>query len=282
MATYNWATVLPYSIGSVIDQTFTDFELLVIGDGCTDESEAVVDAISDERVRWHNLAENVGHQSAANNEGLRQARASISAYIGHDDVWLPHHLELLLASIDGGADVVFSNALLPGIDGTFRLRPTPNASWPPGTWVPPTTMMHRTTLAQTVGGWRMPNETGSIDPEADLLQRMVSVVGSPVWIPRLTAVKLSAAKRENVYRDRPFHEQAAWLERIRAAHDPEAELLALSEPSEMERVRRSRSRARRVLRVVRRRVRRARRGPKRTAEERWRKNRRFKGLEESG
>jgi len=36
MATYNWATVLPYSIGSVLDQTFTDFELLVIGDGCTD------------------------------------------------------------------------------------------------------------------------------------------------------------------------------------------------------------------------------------------------------
>src|ERR1041384_1641145 len=39
---YNWSTVLPYSIGSVLDQTFTDFELLVIGDGCTDDSEAVV------------------------------------------------------------------------------------------------------------------------------------------------------------------------------------------------------------------------------------------------
>ncbi|HYC91914.1 MAG TPA: glycosyltransferase [Thermoanaerobaculia bacterium] len=34
MATYNWSTVLPYSIGSVLAQTFTDFELLVIGDGC--------------------------------------------------------------------------------------------------------------------------------------------------------------------------------------------------------------------------------------------------------
>jgi hypothetical protein len=143
-------------------------------------------------------------------------------------------------------------------------------------------MMHRTTLAQTVGGWRMPHETGALDPEADLLQRMVSVVGAPTWLPRLTAVKLSAAKRENVYRDRPFHEQAAWLERIRGADDAEADLLALAEPSERERVRRSRSRARRLLRVVRRRVRRARRGPERTAEDRWRDNRRFKGVEESG
>ncbi|HXY92105.1 MAG TPA: glycosyltransferase, partial [Acidimicrobiia bacterium] len=63
IATYNWAPVLPYAIGSVLDQTFQDFELLVIGDACTDESEAVVTSIPDPRVRWLNLARNTGHQS---------------------------------------------------------------------------------------------------------------------------------------------------------------------------------------------------------------------------
>ena len=52
--TYNWATVLPYSIASALGQTFGDFELLVIGDGCTDESEDVVRGIGDERVQWIN------------------------------------------------------------------------------------------------------------------------------------------------------------------------------------------------------------------------------------
>ena len=33
--TYNWSTVLPYSIGSVLRQSFTDFEVFVVGDGCT-------------------------------------------------------------------------------------------------------------------------------------------------------------------------------------------------------------------------------------------------------
>src|SRR5947207_7975428 len=74
MATYNWSSVLPYSIGSALRQSFTDFELLVVGDGCTDDSEQVVTAIGDPRVRWINLSSNSGHQSAPNNEGLRQAR----------------------------------------------------------------------------------------------------------------------------------------------------------------------------------------------------------------
>src|SRR5215210_8057805 len=92
IATYNWSTVLPYSIGSVLDQTFTDFELLVVGDGCTDDSERVVAEIRDPRVRWIDIAP-TGHQSGPNNEGLRQARGELIAYLGHDDLWMPHHLE---------------------------------------------------------------------------------------------------------------------------------------------------------------------------------------------
>ena len=97
IATYNWATVLPYSIGSVLGQTFTDFELLVIGDGCTDESEAVVTAIADPRVQWTNLPTNSGHQAVPNNDGLRRARGEVVAHLGHDDLWLPRHLEHLVA-----------------------------------------------------------------------------------------------------------------------------------------------------------------------------------------
>lgn len=94
ISTYNWSTVLPFAIGSVLRQTFIDFEVLVVGVGCTDDSQAVVESIQDERVRWINLQSNSGHQSEPNNEGLKQARGELIAYLGHDDLWLqPHHLK---------------------------------------------------------------------------------------------------------------------------------------------------------------------------------------------
>ena len=112
-ATYNWSEVLRFSIASVLRQTFGDFEILVVGDGCTDDSEEVVRSFKDPRVRWLNLPQNTQHQSGPNNEGLRQARGEIIAYLGHDDLWLPHHLESHVAELDtSGADIAYSLALL--------------------------------------------------------------------------------------------------------------------------------------------------------------------------
>jgi glycosyltransferase involved in cell wall biosynthesis len=111
IATYNWSSVLPYSIGSVLRQTYSDLELLVVGDACTDDSAEVVQrmADTDERVRWINLATNAGEQSGPNNEGLRQARGELIAYLGHDDLWLPHHLSCLVEAMDAGADLAYTS-----------------------------------------------------------------------------------------------------------------------------------------------------------------------------
>src|SRR5262245_44785120 len=105
LSTYNWSAVLPFSIQSVLNQTFTDFELLVVGDGCTDDSEAVVTRYADSRVRWINLSRNMGGQFGPNNEGLRQARGEFVAYLGHDDIWSRYHLENLTTFCRGREEV---------------------------------------------------------------------------------------------------------------------------------------------------------------------------------
>ena len=88
-ATYNWSSVLRYAIQSVLWQSLQDFEMLIIGDGCTDDSAEVVASFHDERLLWHNLPHNSGSQSVPNNLGLEMARAPFVAYLGHDDLWSP-------------------------------------------------------------------------------------------------------------------------------------------------------------------------------------------------
>jgi len=225
IATYNRSEVLPFAIGSVLDQTFEDFELLVVGDGCTDDSGQVVESIGDPRLRWINLPSNSGHQSAANNEGLRQARGDIIAYLGHDDLWLPHHLGCLVAAIEDGADLAFGVTRMvdpPGRDGAEFLPAVPYRS---GRSLAPSSVAHRRSLVERLGGWPDYRTLGG-DPETALWQRFHEAGCRLVPVPRLVTVKFPARWRRNVYRERPWHEQARWLERIRQEEHFEAVELA--------------------------------------------------------
>jgi glycosyltransferase involved in cell wall biosynthesis len=221
ISTYNWSSVLPYSIGSVLGQSFTDFELLVVGDGCTDDSELVVAGINDPRLRWIGLPANSGHQSTPNNEGLRQARGQLIAYLGHDDLWLPHHLQGLVAEIDRGADLAFAMAELVGPESAFfDIAPLAEA-YIPGLSIPPSLLMHRRSVVHKVGGWRDYRQL-TIDPEADLCRRIHDAGFRIGFLPRLTTIKFPAAWRRDAYGRREAKEQRIWFERIAREQDLES------------------------------------------------------------
>ena len=211
--TYNWSAVLPYSIGSVLRQTLADFELLVIGDGCTDDSETVVRAVGDPRIRWINLPTNMGNQAGPNNEGLRLARGEFIAYLGHDDLWLPHHLSSLTGCMGQGADLAYGVTLTVGPEGSFVVPAPPLSVYWPGAWIAPTAIVHRRRVTEHVGGWSDYREL-RCDPETDLWHRAYEGGYRFAFVHRLTSVKFPAAWRRDVYKHRPHHEQAAWLERI--------------------------------------------------------------------
>ena len=234
IATYNWSEVLPFSIGSVQRQTRADWELLVIGDGCTDNSAEVVGAVAgaDPRIRWINLPENTGHQTGPNNEGLRQARGAIIAYLGHDDLWLPHHLESLVIALENRespADVAYGLVeLVPPADGEPTCAPSNGLVSDVWRWHPPTGLVHRRQVAVDAGGWRTRLDV-SVAPETELVARMVSVGARVVFVPRLVAVKFPASWRKDAYRLRRSDEQAAWSQRIASEHDFEQrELVAIA------------------------------------------------------
>ncbi len=216
LSTYNWSSVLRYSVRSVLRQTYPNLELLVIGDGCTDDSEQVVASVGDERVRWHNRETNSGSQATPNNVGLEMARGEYVAYHGHDDVWHPRHLATMIAHIQAAdADIGHSMAEVLGPPGTkvrFLTGLFDDGGMPKGWWLPPTSIVHRIELGQRIGGWRT-YEEGAL-PDSDFVDRAREAGARLISVRALTAYKFPSAYRPNVYRERPSHEQAAYSRRI--------------------------------------------------------------------
>ena len=142
-ATFNSSHTLGLTIQSVLAQDFTDFEYLVIGDACTDDSEAVVHSFNDSRVQWHNLKLNSGSQAASNNAGLDLARGEYIAYVGHDDLWFPWHLSSLVNCLEQqGHTFVHSLTFLiapTGLRGVYGAlgagRNHDNIAAPPSSWL---------------------------------------------------------------------------------------------------------------------------------------------------
>ncbi|MCP5098671.1 MAG: glycosyltransferase [Chloroflexi bacterium] len=95
--TYNRAHLIREAIDSVLTQTFTDFELIIIDDGSTDNTEAVIKQITDPRLKY--LQRENGGASAARNTGLEAATGEWVAFLDSDDLYLPERLALQMARI---------------------------------------------------------------------------------------------------------------------------------------------------------------------------------------
>ena len=98
--TFNRASLLPRAIDSVLAQTFTDFELLVVDDASTDETAEVVRRYADPRVRYLVQPHNTG-VAGARNRGMRAARGDFIAFLDSDDEWMPEKLERQIGLLRG-------------------------------------------------------------------------------------------------------------------------------------------------------------------------------------
>ena len=117
---FNYSEYLPAAIDSVLDQTDGDFELLVVDDGSTDGSRAVVEVCRDPRVRLI-VQPHLG-RGAARNTGLRVARGRYIAFLDADDIWTPDKLARQCAILDRRPEVGLVYSRYGVIDALSRVQ----------------------------------------------------------------------------------------------------------------------------------------------------------------
>jgi glycosyltransferase involved in cell wall biosynthesis len=112
---YNGAATIDRALKSVFAQTFTDFEIVVVDDGSTDRTRAIVEQYArdyGDRVRL--VEQPNSGQSAARNNGIRHSEGEFIAFLDADDDWLPRKLELTVAAMlaDPDAALVYSDMIV--------------------------------------------------------------------------------------------------------------------------------------------------------------------------
>ena len=175
--TFNSAGTLRAAIASVLMQDLVDFEVIVVGDGCADNSEATVRAFNDPRLYWTNLARNSGTPSVPRNEALRQARGRYIAYLGHDDLWFPWHLSSLVAILDQGGDFAHSIGVCYGPSGAYQSFTLPSTRATRIRLLSPSNWMHIRELSDRIGPWSTRLKVG-VDKEFLLRARSVDIFNS--------------------------------------------------------------------------------------------------------
>jgi glycosyltransferase involved in cell wall biosynthesis len=132
MPAYNAARTIGAAIESVLAQTLSDFELIVVDDGSGDDTAACVETFrSDRRVRL--IRQPNRGQATARNNALAAASGVYVSLLDSDDLWLPRYLEIMCGSLDTNrsAAVAYTDAWVLD-DATRRIgRTTITAPWRP-------------------------------------------------------------------------------------------------------------------------------------------------------
>jgi hypothetical protein len=218
VATYNRSLVLRHAIRSVLASTFTDWELIVVGDACTDDTAAYVESFGDPRIRFVNLPVNCGDQSGPNNHGVSLARGRYLAFLNHDDLYLPDHLAACVAALDrGDADLVWvacavanarADADVGGVPCTFTLAGVPAAhGYTPFAFYSASSWVLRRELAQRVGPWSSVDRL-FVTTSQEWLFRAWRAGASLQFVPSVGVVIVWSGARAGSYakRESPEHE----------------------------------------------------------------------------
>ena len=125
LPTHNHASTLNFSIKSILQQSFEDFNLVLIGDGVQEDSRKIINKFLeiDDRVQFLDVPKSKRHGEKWRDTVIRESNSKYIAYHGDDDLMLPKHLETLLGEIEN-SNFIHTLPILIGKEGELNFLPT--------------------------------------------------------------------------------------------------------------------------------------------------------------
>lgn len=125
MPAFNREKIIGAAIESILNQTFLDFELIIVDDHSNDNTKKIITDFQDQRLRYFYLDENMG-PGGARNFGIKKSESEIIVLADSDDMSYPHRLELTRQAFaqNPKINVVYGRCDLLKDNGTLSSRPT--------------------------------------------------------------------------------------------------------------------------------------------------------------
>jgi glycosyltransferase involved in cell wall biosynthesis len=118
--TYNRGWCLREAIDSVLSQEFTDYELIVVDDGSTDDTRTILDSYGQDIIVLTQANQGV---SAARNRGIAESRAQLVAFLDSDDLWLPQKLNRQVEFFKSNPDALICQTEETWVRNGLRVNP---------------------------------------------------------------------------------------------------------------------------------------------------------------
>jgi glycosyltransferase involved in cell wall biosynthesis len=233
--TYNHAHFLNHALQSVLDQSYTHWEAIVIDNNSRDNTDEVMQRFTDQRITYLKIHNN-GVIAASRNAGIRAAKGKWIAFLDSDDWWVPTKLECCVAALNAGADLVYHDLYTVRLSDQVRFEDRIASTGPQhpmfvallctGMSIPNSSVVVRKDLLNRIGG--ILEDRGLISVEDyDTWIRLSRLTENFVRIPECLGYywagggNISAASSKQIYIIRTLYAQ--YLDELPAEHRRRAE-----------------------------------------------------------
>jgi glycosyltransferase involved in cell wall biosynthesis len=224
VATYNSSHVLSYAIRSVLESTFQDWEMIVIGDCCTDDTEEVIHGFEESRISFQNLKKNSGQQATPTNVALQKVKGKYIAFLNQDDLYFSDHLMRCVKEIEGSnADFLVtpavkiapsdSNQIYSGSYQAEMYAVHPNEKLSPIIFSIASTWFVRKTLADLLGPWKLEKDV-YVTPSQEWLFRAFKSKAKFYFPKRVGLLIIHSAERKGFYLENSSFEHDHFFSRL--------------------------------------------------------------------